>query len=101
METWLSWNIPLPPNVIDLWLENKNAIQTGNEPKGTWTMLNVAAHHNIDPDLRMTEEEKNFWRDKVIYQNKYDDEEWRGVLKYCEDDTILTAALLIPIKIKY
>ena len=95
-ETWLSWNIPLPPNVIDLWLENKNAIQTGNEPKGTWTMLNVAAHHNIDPDLRMTEEEKNFWRDKVIYQNKYDDEEWRGVLKYCEDDTILTGALLIP-----
>ena len=95
-ESWIAWNVPLPWYVLDLWVENKNVYQTGNEPKGTFTMLSVARHHRIDGNLIISEEEKKYWRDKIINQNKYDKEEWWGILNYCEDDAILTAALVEP-----
>ena len=95
-ESWIAWNCPLPTHVLDLWLENKNIFQTGEEEKGTFTMLNVAKNYDISKELIMDDAEKNYWRDIALETKNYTKELWQGLLDYCEKDTVLTAALVTP-----
>ena len=96
-EAWLSWNIDLPQYVFDFYIENKNIQQRQTKaPIGFFSMLQVATRHQIDPKLIITEEEKKMWRDLILDNPNYTEEEFEGILRYCESDTTLTAALFEP-----
>ena len=96
-QCWLAWDIPLPYRIIDLWVENKNLIQDGvGKPKGFFSLLSVSQRHNIDGVLVMTEEEKEANRKLIMDREDYTETQMKKILKYCEDDTRLTGALLMP-----
>ena len=96
-QSWLSWNIPIPYFIIDLWIENKNLVQDGvSKQKGFFGMLNVARRHGIDESLIMSDEEKDANRDKIINNTNYTEKQLVEILDYCEKDTHLTEALLEP-----
>ena len=96
-QCWLAWDIPLPYRIIDLWVENKNLIQDGvGKPKGFFGLLAVSQRHNIDGDLIMSYEEKELNRKLIMDREFYTKTQMNKILKYCEEDTVLTGALLEP-----
>ena len=96
-DAWINWNIPIPPFIIDLYLENKNLIQDGiSRETGFYGQLAAAHRYKIDEKYIMSGDEKNHWRELIINNETYTDKEWVGILDYCYSDTVLCGMLLEP-----
>ena len=87
---YLNLNHPVPPNVIDLFVEVKRLYLDKRE-RGKFKMLDIAQMYGL-LDV-MTKEEKDKTRDLIIYNEEYSSDQRREILDYCMSDVEIAAEI--------
>jgi DNA polymerase-1 len=85
----LGW--PLPINILDLFTEFRCLTNTAAPKQPPAGLLDAMEHFRLDCIDART---KEHWRDVVLRGGPWTEEEWVGILDYCESDVICLAKLL-------
>lgn len=85
----LALNWPLPANVVDLYVENRNLTNGFHMLRGNG-LLGALFHHGVSG---IEHEEKTEMRDLAIRGGPWSDDERRKLLDYCESDVIALSKL--------
>ena len=85
--SFLNLNQPLPPNVLDIFVEVKR-LYLDKRQRGKFSLLDTAYSYGL-MDV-MTKDEKDKTRDLIIYNESYSSNERREILDYCMEDVKIT-----------
>ena len=84
----LAWDIPLPEYWVDCWVEAKVLYNTGSNPSGFFTQLNVAKLLNVPLQYVMSNDEKGTMRDLILDHDSWSRAETVSIIDYCEEDVV-------------
>ena len=88
--SFLSDLIPIPKNIWCTWTEEKNV---NNAYTNSFSLLDTAARYNFKDTMKA--DDKNYWRDLIINNDSFTDEEMIGVMDYCQQDVEMTAHVFL------
>ena len=86
VETW-----PLPANILDLFIEFRRLTNNSSEKQPPARLLDALDFFKLD-SIGITS--KEHWRDVILRGGPWSEEEWEGILGYCESDVIALEKLL-------